>query len=507
MAGRNPLGQGRAQVSKEDRQTLSVTQAVKCAKVAVNEIPLMAVVGEVSGFRGPNARSGHCYFQVKDDDSAMDVIVWRGTYQSSGIQLRDGIQVVLAGTFDVYTGSGRLSFIAKSIEPVGEGLLRQQVEALARKLNAEGLMDDAAKRRIPRFCQRVAVVTSLSGAVIDDVKRTLRRRNPLVELMCVGCAVQGQGAPETIIRALKVAEAARPEAILLVRGGGSFEDLMTFNDEALARAIAASGVPIVTGIGHEPDTTIADMVADRRCSTPTAAAESIAPAIDEIVQAIEGRRQRMGSALAKMLYEDASSLTNNANRMGHAMRTRVAHEQDLLNALSHRRCLEDPMAIVEDRKIQLTQTEERLHSAIPRSLARNAEGLKRASERLAAIGEGLIRPHVQDVTRMGGRLDSVGPTLVRPFERDTERLGGRLDTAATSIVRPHEAELARLAASLEALSPVKVLARGYAIATDAAGHVVTTAEGLSVGDDISVQLGRGTVDARVTATHQEKNEQ
>jgi exodeoxyribonuclease VII large subunit len=265
----------------------------------------------------------------------MDVIVWRGTYQSSGIQLRDGIQVVLAGTFDVYTGSGRLSFIAKSIEPVGEGLLRQQVEALARKLNAEGLMDDAAKRRIPRFCQRVAVVTSLSGAVIDDVKRTLRRRNPLVELMCVGCAVQGQGAPETIIRALKVAEAARPEAILLVRGGGSFEDLMTFNDEALARAIAASGVPIVTGIGHEPDTTIADMVADRRCSTPTAAAESIAPAIDEIVQAIEGRRQRMGSALAKMLYEDASSLTNNANRMGHAMRTRVAHEQDLLNALSH----------------------------------------------------------------------------------------------------------------------------------------------------------------------------
>jgi anti-sigma B factor antagonist len=137
-----------------------------------------------------------------------------------------------------------------------------------------------------------------------------------------------------------------------------------------------------------------------------------------------------------MRCEDASRLTNYANGMGHGMRTRVAHEQDLLNALSHRRCREDPMAIVEDRKIQLTQTEERLHSAIPRSLARNAEGLKRASERLAAIGEGLIRPHVQDDTRMGGRLDSVGPTLVRPFERDTERLGGRLDTPAAQDAAP-----------------------------------------------------------------------
>ena len=173
-----------------------------------------------------------------------------------------------------------MGFQISRFEPVGEGLLRQQVAALAEKLRREGLMDDARKRPIPAFCTRVAVVTSLSGAVIDDVKRTLRRRNPLVELICVGSKVQGEGAEAELIDALGRAARIAPavDCILLVRGGGSFEDLMTFNDEALARAVAVSPVPVVTGIGHEPDTSICDMVSDRRCSTPTAAAESVAPA-------------------------------------------------------------------------------------------------------------------------------------------------------------------------------------------------------------------------------------
>ena len=277
---------------------ISVTRALEDAKLCLGSLPLMVVAGEVTGFRGPNARSGHCYFQVKDDQSAMDVIVWRGTYAKCGFELRDGLTVQLTGGFDVYTGSGRMSFIARKLEASGEGLLRQQVAALARKLQAEGLMDEARKRPIPRFCTRVAVVTSLSGSVIDDVKRTLARRNPLVELQVVGCQVQGPGAPATIMRALQVAANARPDAILLVRGGGSFEDLMTFNDEMLARFVAACPVPVVTGIGHEPDTCICDMVADRRCSTPTAAAESVAPAIDELAQLTRDRQTRRGTCAA-----------------------------------------------------------------------------------------------------------------------------------------------------------------------------------------------------------------
>lgn len=260
-----------------ESKPLSVSSAVGLAKNTVKGLPPLSVVGEVSGFRGPNARSGHCYFSVKDEGSAMDVIVWRGIYEAAGFELRDGLEVTLNGSFDVYERSGRLSFVARKLSMAGEGLLRQKVAELARRLEAEGLMDPARKRRVPAFCERVCVVTSLSGAVIDDVKRTLARRNPLVVIDVVGCAVQGDHAPRTIVDALGRAAADAPDAVLLVRGGGSFEDLMAFNDESVARAVAACPVPVVTGIGHEPDNSIADMVADRRCSTPTAAAESVAP--------------------------------------------------------------------------------------------------------------------------------------------------------------------------------------------------------------------------------------
>ena len=265
---------------EQERKELSVSQAVEIAAGALDAIPQLSVLGEVTGFRGPNARSGHCYFQIKDDSAAVDCIIWKGAYLKRTFDLRDGMQVSFKGSFNLYKATGRMSFVARSFSLAGEGLLRQQVAQLAEKLRREGLMDEARKRRIPVFCSRVAVVTSLSGAVIDDVKRTLRRRNPLVELVCVGAKVQGEGAPTELIEGLRRAASITPapDCILLVRGGGSFEDLMTFNDEELARAVAACPVPVVTGIGHEPDTSICDMVSDRRASTPTAAAAGVLPA-------------------------------------------------------------------------------------------------------------------------------------------------------------------------------------------------------------------------------------
>ena len=288
---------------EQERKELSVSQAVEIAAGALDAIPQLSVLGEVTGFRGPNARSGHCYFQIKDDSAAVDCIIWKGAYLKRTFDLRDGMQVSFKGSFNLYKPTGRMSFVARSFSLAGEGLLRQQVAQLAEKLRREGLMDEARKRRIPVFCSRVAVVTSLSGAVIDDVKRTLRRRNPLVELVCVGAKVQGEGAPAELIEGLRRAAAITPapDCILLVRGGGSFEDLMTFNDEELARAVAACPVPVVTGIGHEPDTSICDMVSDRRASTPTAAAESVAPAMTELADVLEARHQRLGAAMASMI--------------------------------------------------------------------------------------------------------------------------------------------------------------------------------------------------------------
>ena len=438
---------------------LSVSQAVGAAKARVGEMPALHVTGEVTGFRGPNARSGHCYFQVKDATAAMDVIVWRGTYKTSGVELRDGMQLELVGKFDVYAGSGRLSFIAKSLAVAGEGLLRQQVAELARKLEAEGLMAPEHKRPIPRFCSRVAVVTSLSGSVIDDVRRTLRRRNSLVELQMVGCQVQGPGAAETIKRALGVAADAHPDAILLVRGGGSFEDLMTFNDEGLARVVAASPVPVITGIGHEPDTCICDMVADRRTSTPTAAAESVAPALDEIVASIDDRRVRLGRAMGSRLSSERQQIGKLGALADSSARTRIAAERQWVDSLARHRCLIDPSSIVDERVAALMQAEQRLVDAIPRSLARALEQL--------------------------------------------ESMSGRLASCATRVIRPHEALVASLAATLDALSPLKVLGRGYAIVRTTEGHVVCRASELASGDTVSVLVGTGSFDAQVEAVHED----
>lgn len=457
-AGRNPLARGGAAGEGVREAPLTVSDAVGTAKARVNALGALLVSGEVTGFRGPNSHSGHCYFQVKDDSSSMDVIVWRGAYAHLGFELRDGMSIIMRGKFDVYVGTGRLSFIASSVELAGEGLLRQQVAALARKLETEGLMASERKRPVPRFCMRVAVVTSLSGSVIDDVKRTLRRRNPLVELDVVGCAVQGPGAPATIMRALQVAAAAAPEAILLVRGGGSFEDLMTFNDEALARAVAACPVPVITGIGHEPDTSICDMVSDKRCSTPTAAAESVAPALDDVVQVIETRRQRMGAALGKLCDERGLRLSNLGERAGKAVASRLSYERALLDALAHRRCLENPMGFVEERETQLLQSEQRLHDAMPRVIDR--------------------------------------------ARRDVDANGRRMQTVGEGLLRPHEAELARMAASMDALSPLRVLSRGYAITQDEQGHVVTDASSLRIGQGVSVRLGHGSFGATVTTVEE-----
>ena len=435
--------------------TLSVSDAVELAKGQVSRWPSVTVVGEVSGFRGPNARSGHCYFEVKDDGAAMSVIVWRGTYQKLGFQLRDGLEVQLTGKFDIYKGSGKMSFVASRVSASGEGLLRQQIAELARGLEREGLMDGSRKRPIPAFCTRVCVVTSLSGSVIEDVKRTLARRNPLVLVDAVGCSVQGAGAPETILRALDVAAAARPDAILLVRGGGSLEDLMCFNDERVARAIAACPVPVITGVGHEPDVTIADMVADRRCSTPTAAAESVAPAIDEVERQMIQRQTRLGRSMAALLASREATVESCARLSSNAMAAQVARLGAEVEALGRSRCLKDPMAPLQMRASDLNQTEERLHAAVPRGLTRQSEALDAAAGRLAAAGARMLRPC--------------------------------------------EAELGRLAGTLDALSPLKVLSRGYAIATNADGHVLKDASSATVGQDVRVRLGVGSIEATVTS--------
>lgn len=467
LTGRAPAG--------SERDALSVSQAVQCAADALDSIPQLTVLGEVTGFRGPNAKSGHCYFQIKDASCAVDCIIWKGAYAKRSFELRDGMQVQFTGGFNLYKATGRMSFVARSFTLAGEGLLRQQVAQLAESLRREGLMEPERKRRIPAFCTRVAVVTSFSGAVIDDVKRTLRRRNPLVELVCVDAKVQGEGAPEQIACALDRAAALRPDCILLVRGGGSFEDLMTFNDESLARAVAACPVPVVTGIGHEPDTSICDMVSDRRCSTPTAAAESVAPTMADLESVTAAREQRMVAALSRAVADGSAALDASASRCARAWSAYVERLALSLDAAAARPCLQGPRSLVDRRRFELEQGAERLDAACARSLERAASQLERLVPRLRAAE-----------SRVGS------------FRHELDLAATRLGRAGERQVQSRAASLGGAAAALDALSPLKVLGRGYAIARGEGG-VVSSVDAVRAGDSISVTVADGSIEASVTA--------
>lgn len=439
----------------EDTQSyLSVFDAVTLAKDTLSTLPSICVAGEVSGFRGRNARSGHCYFQLKDAQASMDTIIWRSTYENANIELKDGMQIEARGSFSVYTASGKMSFVITSFHLVGEGALRQQVALLAKKLQAEGLMDDARKRPIPRFCNRICVCTSLSGSVIDDVKRTLARRNPLVVIQVVGCAVQGTHAPDTICRALRVAQEAAPDAILLVRGGGSFEDLMCFNDERVARAVAASSIPVITGIGHEPDVSICDLVSDRRTSTPTAAAESVAPALDELQHVLAQRQDRLQQWRRSTITQASSELAQSRERLLRAQRSCLSRAASYVASLAQHQCLLSPNGFLIDKRTQLELTSERFYAARARMFA----------------------PAAQMLQTNAANMQHIARTLVSS--------------------KKHAVDL--LATSLEALNPLYALKRGYSLVQDESGHVITSAGACTPGDDISIWLKSGAVSAHVT---------
>lgn len=251
---------------------------------------------------------------------------------------------------------------------------------------------------------------------------------------------------------------------------------MCFNDEGLARAVAACPVPVITGIGHEPDTCICDMVADRRTSTPTAAAESVAPALDEIVASIDDRATRLGRALSTRLASERQALEGSGALLGRAMSSDLQRRRQAVEALSQRRCLSTPRAFVDDRELSLELLSQRLVDAMPRTEASLRSSVEALAVRLA---DALPRSLAREASMLGQARD-------------------RLARAAARIVRPHEAAVASAAATLDALSPLKVLGRGYAIARNAEGHVVTSTRGLAVGDDVRVMVGGGSFGARVT---------
>jgi exodeoxyribonuclease VII large subunit len=410
-------------------EPLSVSQALALVKGSLEQISA-TIVGEVSEL---SDRSGYkaVYFTLTDEAAALPCLMWRNAYQRADVELRKGMLVEASGVFSLYAAKGRMNFDVRSLKPAGEGDLRLKVARLAKRLEAEGLMDPARRRPVPYCPATVALVTSPRGKAIHDVLRTLRRRWPLAEVFVAGVPVEGAGAAAHIIEGLRVAQSSAAEVILLVRGGGSYEDLMPFNDEGLARAIAASSLPVVTGIGHEPDNSIADMVADFRASTPTAAAERVVSDAAEFAAGLA----RLGAGLTRSL------------------RAQLQHAEADFARLRERPLFAAPAQLFMARELQLDGAAQRLAQALPLRVAREGQHLDALRARLALLGSNLLVPFVA-----------------------AAHLG---------------------AARLEGLSPLAVLARGYAIACDGEGHIVGGVDAVDLGQPLSVRLADGTLDCTV----------
>ena len=446
-----PAYQPQGEEGESKPNALSVSAAMALAKTSLEQL-VVTMVGEVSEV---SDKAGYkaVYFTVKDDRSSLPCMMWMNRYHATGVVLNVGALVELTGRFTLYAAKGRMNFDVFSLRLAGEGNLRMQVAQLAQKLQAEGLMAPERKRPVPKYPESIGLVTSPRGAAVHDVLRTLRRRFPLATIKLAGVPVEGRDAPLHLRHALETVAQSGVEVVLLVRGGGSFEDLMPFNDEGLARAIAACQVPVVTGIGHEPDTSIADMVADLRASTPTAAAE-----------AVSARKENLDQGFS-----------NAAVRLERAAKRTVEGLSTSLEAIASRPALSDPQAIFAQESLGLDSLAIRMHRAIPIGIAKDRAALEHSTALLSRIGA-----HIG--MTQGTQLDE---SMLRIMH------------AAATFSAPYERDLAVSASRLNDLSPLTVLARGYAIARDSERHVVKSVNQVSGGDHLDLSVSDGTISCTV----------
>lgn len=416
------------------------------------------VEGEVSGARP--AASGHMYFSLKDEaeEAVLDVVVFRTNVTPRARALvKDGARVRVRGKPVFWPPRGRLQFVADRLAPTGKGALLEALEILKEKLRAEGLFDPAKKRELPHEPRVIGVVTSRAGAVIHDVCKVAFRRGG-ARLLLAPAQVQGAGSADSVRRALRMLQRVPEVDVIIVgRGGGSQDELMTFNDEDLVRDIAACRVPIVSAVGHETDVTLVDFAADKRASTPSQAAEMVVP--DRAAQ-------------ARLLDERAM-------RLRRAMHARITEER--MRAAKLARAFRDPRLLIASAQQRVDDRVAALTRIIGRRLAREREQTAKLAARLGAAHP---RAHI---ARDAARLTAMRSRL-------HEKMRARLAEDRGAI--------AGLAGRLDAMSPLKVLGRGYAIATKE-GHAVRAATEVAPGDRVRVRVAKGSFDADVASTNED----
>ena len=450
---------------EQTRRVLSVSELTTTVRRLLEQhVGQVWVGGEISNFRAQS--SGHCYFTLKDASAQLACVLFRGEASASRALLQDGQKVVLQGELTVYEARGQYQLIVRQIELLGVGALQQAFERLKQKLQAEGLFAPERKRPLPRFPQRIGIVTSPTGAAIRDVLHVIQRRHPGLEIILAPCRVQGDGAPVEIAEAIRLLNefnqtalsASKPgmDLILVTRGGGSLEDLWAFNEEVVARAIFESALPVVSAVGHEIDFTISDFVADVRAATPSAAAEIITEGAFASRQFLAEAVERLSLLAHRQIGESRDALERIIQR---------------LRRVHPRRELEEKLQYLDDLQIALLRC------------AR--QGVKDGSTAWVNLRARLLR--LKPATLLAQRRQAV---------RD---LGRRLHELARHGAQNHRATLSTLEARLRLLSPENVLARGYSITMDAAsGRVIRAAREVRPGQKLRLKLNEGEVQSEVS---------
>ena len=457
-------------------------------------VRLVGEISELSNKPGYKA----VYFTVKDKSASLPCMMWNNRFRAAGVQVAVGQLVELTGRFTLYAAKGRMNFDVFSLAPVGEGQLRLQVANLARKLSAEGLADPARKLPLPAYPLTIGMVTSPRGDAVHDVLRTLRRRFPVARVLFAGVAVEGPQAPAGIVEGMRAVVHAGAEVVLVVRGGGSYEDLMPFNDEFLARMIVKCPVPVVTGIGHEPDTSIADMVADVRASTPTAAAEAVSPARENLDALFRARRGSLDTCAQRALEGCSAQIGRIASRPvfrdPNALLAASAQGVDLY---ADRLARALPASLDRDRA-QVDRLRERLGAALPNALTADAVAVQRQRERLTQALSQLVSTPASQTQRARERLVRAMPQACERQRVALDHERRRLRAAGSQLLEPFRRQAGLSAAQLDALSPLAVLGRGYAIARDGDGGVVRSVEQAKAGQPLDVTVSDGVVECRVS---------
>lgn len=436
-----------------ERRVLTVSQVnALAAGMLAERFSDVWIEGEVSNFRA--YPSGHLYFALKDEGSQLQAVCFRGSAQRLKFSLEDGLLVVGHGRLEIYRPAGKYQVVLDAIEPKGLGALQKAFEQLKRKLEREGLFAPERKRPLPRLPRVVGIVTSPLGAAIHDVLRTLRLHQAHVRVLLFPAQVQGEGAAQQIAEGIEALNTrAGMDVIVVGRGGGSIEDLWPFNEEVVARAIAASRAPVISGVGHETDFTIADFVADARAATPTAAALLVAKPWEELDARL--------SELARQMHEN--------------MQQRLFDQEQTLDELVRHRVFD----LVAANLVTLGNRVERMIGSIE-SMTR--AGLSRSVAAAAGRLERLNRQNpVARILRQGAALQALAARLVEPV---------RLTLSGYST------RLARAMAGLAALSPLDSLSRGYSLCFKRDGTLVRRTEQVAVGEELRVIVSDGSIDCR-----------